>query len=234
MMQLTEPQAPASALARFAQRKKANYFKSTALDVAWHIGNSLGSTLYPKPPPATSRLLNLGCGAVKYDGFVNADCYNFFAILKGMHKSPDWMLDATRPWHCKDDYWHGIFCEHMLEHLRYADVTLCLKEAYRTLGPGGFLRLVVPDIDVYVRLYRNEVAPEHAARFPSGPEAISDMTQNWGHVSVWNARLLRQLLEEIGLTEVREVSFGVGSVPLLIQDSPHRAWESCYVEGRKL
>jgi hypothetical protein len=50
------------------------------------------------------KYLNLGCGIFKYEGWVNADYYKLYAILRGREESPDWMLDATRPWKCPNNF----------------------------------------------------------------------------------------------------------------------------------
>ena len=60
-------------------------------------------------------------------------------------------MDATKPWKCPDNYWDGIFTEHVLEHLSYKDAIFAIGECYRPLKPGAWLRISVPDIDKFIR-----------------------------------------------------------------------------------
>jgi hypothetical protein len=49
-----------------------------------------------------------------------------------------------------DNYWDGIFMEHVLEHLSYKDAIFAIGECYRTLKLGAWLRISVPDIDKFI------------------------------------------------------------------------------------
>lgn len=98
------------------------------------------------PAPKNPNLLNLGCGPHIYPGWVNADDYAPKRRLRERAFKPDWMLDITRQWHCPDDYWDGIFTQHVIEHLSYSEATGAFKECHRTLKPGTWLRVCVPDL----------------------------------------------------------------------------------------
>jgi hypothetical protein len=135
------------------------------------LESAFGDLLYRRPPPAARdglRLLNLGCGNVKYEGWVNADFYNFHDAISKRQAIPDWMLDLTKPIRCSDAYWHGIFCEHTLEHLSYAECVLALSEMHRILRPGAWLRVVVPDLDKYIAFYRGDAPHPHSATSGAG------------------------------------------------------------------
>lgn len=45
------------------------------------------------------------------------------------------------------------YCSHVIEHLRDDDVRLLFREAYRTLEPGGTLRIVAPDAQLFYGAY---------------------------------------------------------------------------------
>jgi predicted SAM-dependent methyltransferase len=200
------------------------------------IESFIGHTLFRRLPPKSSahpRLLHLGCGNEKFDGWVNADFYNFHDILYNRDSVPDWMLDLTRPIRCPDGYWDGVFTEHTFEHLTYSECFFALSEVHRILREGAWLRIVVPDIAKYVAYYLGTSPDEQFNRLPKGPEAISNVTQCWGHKSVWDASLLCNVLREIGYANVREAAFNDGTDRRLIKDSAHRAWESLYVEGQR-
>jgi hypothetical protein len=218
---------------------------SSARDVARlalrQLQDAAVNRLYRRQPPTHSRLLNLGCGDCLYPGWVNADRFRtgywivkLGGVLRGEYRLPDWFLDAGAPWRCADDHWDGIYTEHMLEHLSYREAVVALGEMLRTLGPGRWARIIVPDLQLYVD-FCNGLRPncEFRTRFAHGAEAISFLTQNFGHVSTWDGALLTAVLTEIGFVNVRVVAYGVGSDPALLRDSQGRRWESVYVEAQK-
>ncbi|HUI20870.1 MAG TPA: hypothetical protein VLZ74_07470 [Methylocella sp.] len=215
--------------------KKVEWPTPRAWKVAFHsIDGALSARLLTRPVPAATRrprLLNLGCGPVRYPGWVNADFFTFGWIILGSFQPPEWVMDATKPWKCPPDYWDGIFTEHVLEHLSYKDAIFAIGECYRTLRPGAWLRISVPDIDKFIsseslksRYYRRPVAVSFATSFA---------TQHFEHRSVWDASLMMEVAAECGFTNVRETEFGCGSDERLIKDQEARRDESFYVEAQK-
>jgi hypothetical protein len=109
-----------------------------------------------------------------------------------------------------------------------------MREMLRTLRPGAWVRIILPDLGRFIDFYNGDRRePEFVARFAHGAEAISFLTQNFGHESAWDGALLQAVLSELGFANARIVQFGEGSDPRLIKDSPGRRWESLYVEAQK-
>lgn len=187
---------------------------------------------YPPAMPAPN-LLNLGCGPHIYAGWVNADDYAPKRRLRERSFRPNWMLDITKPWRCADDYWDGIFTEHVIEHVTYAEAVFVFGECFRTLKPGGWLRVSVPSILRYVRYYRGEIGDGELHPFPKPALALSFVTQMHMHRSAWDGDLMTAVLREIGFEDASEVSFGKGSDQRILKDDPGKAPESLYVEARK-
>jgi predicted SAM-dependent methyltransferase len=186
------------------------------------------------PAPQNPNLLNLGCGPHIYPGWVNADDYAPKRRLRERAFKPDWMLDITRPWRCPDDYWDGIFSQHVIEHVSYSAAVGVFKECYRTLKPGAWMRVCVPDLAKYVRYYRGEIGDDRLFSFPHPAVAISFLTQMHMHRSVWDSDLMTKVLGEIGFRDAAAVSFGHGSDARLVKDDAEKTPESLYVEARKL
>jgi hypothetical protein len=188
-----------------------------------------------RPPPelAGPRLLNLGCGPHIYKGWVNADDYAFKRGLRENTFRPNWRLDITRPWRCPEGFFHGLFSEHVIEHVSYSEAVHVFREAFRTLEPGSWIRISVPDLAKYVRFYQGEPQASGFQDFPERALGVSFLTQMHMHRSTWDAALLTRVLTEIGFAAVREVVFGQGSDPRLIRDDPDKAHESLYVEARR-
>lgn len=205
------------------------------------VQDAVINRLYRRPPPGHSRLLNLGCGDCVYPGWINADRFRtgywlskLGGLFRGEYRLPDWLLDACAPWRCADDHWDGIYTEHLIEHLPYHEAVFVMREMLRTLRPGKWARIIVPDLQRYLDFCNGRRGNDaFTERFAYGAEAISFLTQNFGHVSTWDGTLLEAVLSEVGFVNVRIVAFGEGSDPRLIQDSTQRRWESVYVEAQK-
>ena len=92
------------------------------------------------------KLLNLGCGTVYHDDWVNIDVATSGTgvlghdILKGI-PFPDSSFDA-------------VYHSHLLEHLPQDHVPPFLRECFRVMKPGGLLRVVVPDLEGIVASYQ--------------------------------------------------------------------------------
>jgi hypothetical protein len=230
-----------SAIAHITQVSADNTAQDVARLALRQMQDGVVNALYRRPPPGNARLLNLGCGDCLYPGWVNADRFRtgywmmqLGALLKRRLKLPDWFLDAGERWRCPDDYWEGIYTEHMLEHLSYREDVAVMREMLRTLRPGAWARIIVPDLGRFIDFYNGDRRePELAERFAYGAEAISFLTQNFGHTSAWDGALMQAVLTEVGFDNVHVVAFGEGTDMRLVKDSPGRRWESVYVEAQK-
>ncbi|NDE46596.1 MAG: methyltransferase domain-containing protein [Betaproteobacteria bacterium] len=49
-----------------------------------------------------------------------------------------------------------IYHCHMLEHLSYLEGIKFTKECFRVLAPGGRMRIVVPDLELWINAYRDK------------------------------------------------------------------------------
>ena len=199
----------------------------------FELTSFLGRLFLNRKPPeinSTAKLLHLGCGGQIFENWVNADFYRrrFWRIPRSY-----WMVDLRYPLNCDDDYWDGVFSQHVLEHLYPADVYNLLVELLRTLKPKRWLRICVPDLSKYVDYYLGKPTHEEFARWSTGAEAIRALTQNWGHRSVWDSQLLGNALSQVGFVNVRQTEFKTGTAEWLLRDSSHRRFESLYMEAQK-
>jgi predicted SAM-dependent methyltransferase len=62
--------------------------------------------------------------------------------------------DITKGIPLEDSSLLGIFIEHCLEHISYSDAYNILFDLLGKLRPGGTLRVVVPDPELYLDLYQ--------------------------------------------------------------------------------
>jgi predicted SAM-dependent methyltransferase len=178
--------------------------------------------------------LDLGCGPNATPDFCNLD-YTW-------HPGVDVCWDVTRGLPFADHYIGGIFTEHMLEHLPFADALTLLAECRRILRIGGVLRVVVPDGQLYLSEYAKHVAGETAhmpyadgdkGAFPIATPIVSlnRIFRDHGHQFIWDYETLRLALLRCGFMNVERRSFGKGADPRLLRDTEGRAVESLYVEA---
>ena len=190
------------------------------------------------------RYLNLGCGDNIIDGFINID---FFTA-----RSVDYGADLRSPLKLASAVVDGILCEHTLEHLTYSEVDKLLKECFRVLKPGAIMRIGVPDLSVFIRNYCNQnrdwfskweelmfinSPDEHRAqrRLISDLEAVSFITQEYGHVSCWDHETLNAYLCQAGFRSSSKRQFRDGDCMTLLEDldADDRKFVSVYVEAIK-
>jgi len=107
------------------------------------------------PLPASSRMANIGCGAVFHPGWDNFD---FTPMDPGVRK-----IDLARPIPFKPATYGTCYLSHVLEHLSRQRVPSLLAEIWQSLQPGGVLRIVVPDLEVIAQLYLRELLAAAAA-----------------------------------------------------------------------
>ncbi len=98
---------------------------------------------------AKNLLVNIGAGNQGKEGWINIDG----------RKQPgiNCVYDCRKSLPFSDNSVRGIFCEHFFEHIDYTEeVPYFLSECYRVLMPGGVIRLIVPDIEKYIKGYCQE------------------------------------------------------------------------------
>ena len=184
-----------------------------------------GRLFYNRKPPAKSHLLHLGCGGTYLENFVNVDYYylRWLPFVRQRWKY-DWLQDFRRKLNCSDNYWEGVFSEHTLEHLHYSDCLKLFKELHRTMKTGAWMRICVPGLEEVLS------QPNHSITLA---EQIYNLTQNYGHVSVWDTDLMFKILRDAGFTTMYKASYLHGMDERLICDSESRSEGSIYIEIQK-
>lgn len=148
------------------------------------------------PPPGPLRL-NVGCGPVLLDGYVNVDARS----LPGVDLVAD-VHDLPVP----EGSVIEIHAAHILEHFTIEDSREHILPHWRSLlAPDGILRVVVPDADAMARAYA------------AGAIGFSDLNmvifggQEYvgnDHHAMFDSALLRSVLEAAGFDDVRVIAAG--------------------------
>ena len=188
-----------------------------------HYGENLTSILSDMPIKA----LHLGCGGNILKGWLNTDLHTH---------GPVSYLDASEPFPLEKNTLDYIFSEHMFEHLSYESGVSMLKECYRTLKPGGVLRLTMPRLDFLIKLYNEpykeihqqyalwslqQFSPRMYADFIQKHEdlpmalVINNFMHLWGHQMIYDYSSLHRMLENAGFNNIKECLMGVSEYPYL-------------------
>ncbi len=94
---------------------------------------------------AGRRYLDVGCGFHTNPGFINLN-YDW-------NRGVDLCWDVSKGFPLEDATLDGIFTEHCLEHLPLSVTDDVLAEFRRMLRPGGTVRVIVPDGELYLSRY---------------------------------------------------------------------------------
>jgi len=137
--------------------------------------------------------------------------------------------NLTKPLPFQDNYFSTIYAAHVLEHLYLAEAKKLLKECYRTLQPGGVIRLVVPDLRALILEYmetKPDAEPPGAERAVHRADVLqsrlmlraeaphsgrmiyklySKLTDFHSHKWMYDVESLASYLEEAEFTQVHEM-----------------------------
>lgn len=137
--------------------------------------------------------LHLGCGRNIMPGWENLD------------GSPE--KGAKKWWAPKLPYQaqsvEFIYSEHFLEHLPKKIAVETLKECFRVLRPGGFLRISTPNLRNIALSYLHDMVPDYSAVgwFPKSPcDFFNEAVREWGHLYIWDQEELFSQLSLSGFS----------------------------------
>lgn len=188
------------------------------------------SFFVPRTRRRAGGYVNVGCGTRAVSGFVNLDYH--------WRPGVDVCWDITRPLPFESDSVQGIFSEHCLEHVPFEACASAIRDFFRVLVPGGNLRLVLPDAELYLDLYARAKNGEDV-QFPyhnvneTPMMSVNRIFRNYGHLFAYDVQTLTRLLEGAGFTKIARARFREGRDPQLVIDEESRAVESLYLEATK-
>jgi predicted SAM-dependent methyltransferase len=180
--------------------------------------------------------LDIGCGTKVNDTFISLDYY--------WHPALDICHDATRGLPVPSASMDGVYTEHCIEHLELRDADALLGEILRVLRPGGTLRIIVPDAELYARRYVALLDDEVGPSLPYSETddldglytpamSVSRIYREWGHRFIYDFETLHALLARHGFIDISRETYRSGRDDTLLQDSAEHVCESLYVEASK-
>jgi predicted SAM-dependent methyltransferase len=176
------------------------------------------------------KYLDIGCGPIMHKDFVNLD-YKWIPGLDVCWNITKFKLPFP------DNRFEGVFSEHTLEHIKLPETENLLLEIKRILKPGGTVRIILPDGELYIDIYIRKRNGEDV-RMPyiedfSPMARINGIFRNNDHQFIFDFLTLKKVLENAGFKNIVKCSFQNGKNPDLFIDSEVRVVESFYVEAEK-
>jgi predicted SAM-dependent methyltransferase len=143
--------------------------------------------------------VNLGAGASRMKGWVNADANPL--------RRPHVWMDARNRWPFKPDSLAGVATSHFLEHLFDDELGSVLANVRRILRPGGFFRISVPSLEKAVE--------EYLARGRDGAPALEERGEkfhlvcHWygAHHQIFDFARLSKLVRLAGFVDIKKQDF---------------------------
>jgi hypothetical protein len=139
----------------------------------------------------------------------------------------------------KEGACRAIYCSHVLEHLSLEDFRRALRNTHSILQQNGIFRLVMPDLEEYVRRYLSDKGPEAAMKFVSssglGLESrprtfmtfLSSILGNSRHQWLWDFKAARAELELVGFKGIRRAYLGDSSEMRFREVEEGDRWLNC-------
>jgi len=202
---------------------------------------------------AAVRNCHFGCGNYLADHYINIDVsdtmFDAFLETNKVYLVPNRSLDCyflrcdiTLGVPLPSDYYQTVYHCHFLEHLDNQQGWEFLKECWRILAPGGTMRVVVPDLELWCKSYvekRMEFLTWYQTQLDSNPtlystpgQILMGHLQGWQHKMAYDFDTLEHLLTTLGFTNIVQGMYGVSNVPEIefLEKDPVRERESVCVE----
>jgi predicted SAM-dependent methyltransferase len=180
--------------------------------------------------------VNLGSGGTGKEGWVNID-------ISRHHNDVTFPYDIRKGLPFQPGQVARVFAEHVIEHIEFKeDLPRLLKSIWRTLEPGGRLRIVVPDcrifIDAYVsgdlRNWRKLGLDPLPHDMPTHMAMLNNVFHQGGeHMFGYDFETMKYVLEQAGFSRILKMACGLSDDPILCLDRPEHATYSLYVEAVK-
>jgi predicted SAM-dependent methyltransferase len=173
------------------------------------------------------KYLNVGCGKKPKSHTINLN-YEWYPFI-------DLTWDIAKPLPLPDGSLRGIYSEHVLEHLPFQSMPRILNDWFRVLEPGGRMRILVPDAELYLKTYM-EFRGGKAATFPYHDSQKTPMMhvnrvfRDYDHLFAYDYETFERILKESGFDKIQRRNHNEGPDENLLLDSDERECESLRIE----
>jgi predicted SAM-dependent methyltransferase len=155
--------------------------------------------------------INLGCGKVKLNSWINID----------INPDADIILDLKIGLPFKDNSIQYIYSEHVFEHFTYDEGHRLLKECYRVLSDDGIMRISMPDLDYIIEKYLHDWKNQEWLTWPeysfiqSKGMMLNIYFHWWDHKYLYNEEDLRNQLLNVKFKKIFRCEWSKSNCPVL-------------------
>jgi len=140
------------------------------------LSQGIGAVQYAGP----RRVLHAGCGRSPLPEFLHGCTETRLDIDPSV--APDVVASMANIGDIGP--FDAIWCSHSLEHLLPIDGAQALREFARVLAPGGYVMIIVPDLE--------DVRPTNDVLYESGVGPITGLHLFYGHDGLENPHMLHR------------------------------------------
>lgn len=197
---------------------------------------------------------HLGCGGIFIKGFLNIDFDHdlprdtIYADHKGIDGAYFFNYDLRNGLPGENSALELIYHCHFFEHLAFPEALELLRQSHLRLKPDGKMRIVVPDLELWIQNYHNnniaffdsyrrQILGNDFGLFKTKAAVFMGMLHMHGHRWGYDYETLEWLLQRAGFGNVRRFLFQESSIPeirAMEPYSPLRGMESLCVECTKI
>jgi predicted SAM-dependent methyltransferase len=210
-----------------------------------------GRVLFQSTSMSDRLFVQVGCGMSTADGWRNFDAsptlrYERIPLLGLLYRKNKTRFpknaeygDIVKGLPVRPKSADGIYCSHVLEHLALADVRTALSNSYSVLKDGGVFRMVLPDLEFYVKNYVNDDGADSAMDFMKGTllgranrsRRLGGFLRDWWgnslHLWMWDYKALAKELGDVGFVEVRRAEFLDSGEEMFARVESENRWTNC-------
>ncbi|MDY7002601.1 MAG: hypothetical protein SWX82_01145 [Cyanobacteriota bacterium] len=133
----------------------------------------------------------------------------------------DQVMDVTKPWPFNGlEYVYG---EHFLEHLSLEGAIAFLNNVWKSLTPGGVIRLSTPSLEWVLSTHFNLSETNPQKRIDS-TFSMNRAFHGWGHQFLYSKDFLQSLLDNLGWEKVVFCEYGKSEHSSLIGIERHGSY----------
>lgn len=198
------------------------------------------------------KKFHLGCGTIFIKNYLNIGFWNhlqndvLYVDPNGVEGTYMLNHDLVNGIPCSDGSLEVIYHSHLLEHLSYKDGMAFTKNCFKALLPGGIMRVLVPDLELWINNYvqgnkfffdeyRKALVPDENL-YPTKGAVFMGMLHNHEHKCGYDFETLKWILEQAGFERVRRTLVQSSDLPDIAEVEPYvalKAMESLCVECYK-
>tara|TARA_B100000959_G_C14793895_1_gene546756 strand:- start:12 stop:689 length:678 start_codon:yes stop_codon:yes gene_type:complete len=196
--------------------------------------------------------LNMGAGDYIITGWLNIGIYSEDDIRWGTVKEKNGALimnyNINYDIPIKTNSIKYIYSSHMIEHLNFNDGIKFLEKCYKILKNDGIIRLVFPDLQLWVKnyyesnneffiqYYNHTMSINELPELKTNGEIFMSQIYNWGHNWGYDYDSIKDILQRSGFKDIKRMAFHESQIPNIMEIEPdieERKLESIYVEVKK-